>query len=813
MYIEVIIPLAIRGTLTYKVPEVWVDQIQFGIRVEIPFGKKKRYAALVIQTDVQPPTDIKIRSILQPIDRLPLISGPQLKLWRWISQYYACTMGEVMQAALPAALKLESQTKVKWVPNAQPDHVELSDDEYLLTEALQIQKELSIQDIQDILEKKTVYPVIQSLMNKGFLQLSEEVQKRYKEKKEKILRLKDPFSPNAEELREAFDLTERSEYQTNLLLLLIQESRDREWVPWPFLRKKAKVNYSVAKALKKKGIIEIDKRKKSRLPDYGETITENDSLSEEQTRVHRELMKFQENKKTSLVFGVTGSGKTQIYFEFIQKCMDQDQQVLYMVPEIGLTAQLTDRLKKICGNELVVYHSKLNNHERVEAWKAVLNGKKVVLAPRSGLLLPFQNLGLIIVDEEHDRSLKQFDPAPRYHARDTAIKYAHQEDFNVILGSATPAFESLHNAEIGNYGFTRLEERYGGVELPEIELLDMTKYRAQNKVRGSFSHAFIEAMEHCLSEGEQILLFHNRRGYVPVVHCTTCGWHAMCRHCDISLTYHKYEHKLKCHYCGYFEKVPPKCPDCSNPSLIEKGMGTQKIEEELKDLFEERRIKRLDWDTARGKYNFQKIIEQFDREEIDILVGTQMITKGLDFDNVGMVGVVDADQLLFFPGYRTNEYAFQMLIQVSGRSGRRQKRGKVFIQTSVPKHPVLQKVKSHEYWNFYKKEIAERHQFRYPPFKRLIHLEIKHKNADKALAGALALYHFYQNKLEGQLQEPAQAPIPRISNTYIYQLQCKIDNSSSQLAAAKKLIREGIDRLKKSSGYSTVRVNVDVDPM
>lgn len=813
MYVEVIIPLAVKGSLTYKIPDTWKEQVEFGIRVEVPFGKKKRYAGLVIKTDVSPPEELKIRSILQPIDQSPIITEPQLKLWKWISSYYACTLGEVMQAALPSALKLESQTKLRWAGNERLDDWTFSDDEYLIVEALKIQKEITIQDAQDILNKKTVYPVIQQLMDKGFLLLSEEVEKIYKEKKEKIIRLIPPYTPDSKKLREAFELTDRSEHQTNLLLLLIQESRKKEWVPWTFLSKKAEVSYSVAKALRKKGIIDIKKRKKSRLPEYDDSLSGDDSLSKDQELIYEEIKKQQKEKLCSLIYGVTGSGKTQVYFELIKEMIKAGKQVLYMVPEIGLTAQLTDRLEKICGNDLVVYHSKLNNNERVEAWKAILAGKKVVLAPRSGLLLPFDDLGLIVVDEEHDRSFKQYDPAPRYHARDAAIKYAYQENFHVILGSATPSFESLYNAEKGNYGLNKLEKRFGGVALPDVSLIDMTLARAQNRVKGSYSHEFIDAVQHCLDNDEQVILFHNRRGYVPIIHCTTCGWHAMCRHCDISLTYHKFEHKLKCHYCGYFQKVPAQCPDCNNPSLIEKGIGTEKIEEELEELFPENKIQRLDWDTASGKYNFKKIIDRFDRHEIDILVGTQMVSKGLDFENVGMVGVVDADQLLFFPGYRTNEYAFQMLVQVGGRSGRRQKQGRVYIQSSTPKHPVLQKVMAQDYWGFYRKELEERKEFHYPPFVRLVHLEIKHKKAEKALAGALALYNFYEDKIDGQVQEPAQGSIPRISNYFIYQIQFKLENSASKLVKAKNLIRKGIDLLHKSKGYSTVRVNVDVDPM
>jgi primosomal protein N' (replication factor Y) len=814
LHIQVLLPLAIPKVLTYRVPEEWKENVTFGIRVEVPVGSKKRYAGLVIGMNSDSPNHPTAKSILQPIDESAIITRPQLRLWRWISSYYACTLGEVMQAALPSALKMASQSRVvltKLVPN---DKTILSNDEYLIVEALEEQSELSLKEITQILGQKTVLPLLKQMMEKGYIRMKEEMEDQYKERKEKYLRFRPPYHPEAPELRKAFDACARSEHQTNLLMLLNQESRKKEEVSWSFLSHKAEVNLSVARALEKKGIVEIVERTVSRLPDYGEDISYSDTLSLEQDRVLKEIQSATaQGVSVSLIKGVTGSGKTQVYIECIREALNKDQQVLYLVPEIGLTAQLTDRLKQVFGADLAVYHSKLNAQERVEVWQSILEEKKVILAPRSGILLPFAELGLIIVDEEHDRSFKQYDPAPRYHARSAAIMVSQwTPDCQVILGSATPSFDSFYKARKGVYNYSELNERYGGVALPDIELINVSGTKQRLKMKGNFSPPFIERMEHHLGVGEQIILFHNRRGYVPVIHCTTCGYHAMCRHCDISLTLHKRERKLKCHYCGYKQDLLSRCPDCGSPSLIEKGLGTQRVEDELQDIFPSINIERLDWDTAKGKHAFGKIVRRFDRQRTQILIGTQMVSKGLDFDNVGMVGVVDADQLLFFPDFRTNEVAFQLITQVAGRAGRRNKKGYVAIQSYQPTHPVLQHVQKRDYFGLFEKEMKERKNLHYPPFVRLIHLEIKHKNPNKAHDGAQALYTYYADKLPGILHPPGQAPIPRIANFYLYHMQLKIKGNLTALAQAKDILREGVLRLHKSSGYSTVRVRIDVDP-
>jgi primosomal protein N' (replication factor Y) len=796
------------------VPDEWKDNVTFGIRVEVPVGSKKRYAGLVIGMNSDSPSHQTAKSILQPIDETPIITRPQLKLWRWISSYYACTLGEVMQAALPSALKMASQSRIVLTELVPDDKTILSNDEYLIVEALEEQSELSLKDVALILDQKTVLPLLKRMMGKGYIRMREEMEDQYKERKEKFLRFKPPYSPQAPELRDAFDACERSAHQTNLLMLLNQEARKKEEVPWSFLSHKAEVTLAVARALEKKEIVEIVERKVSRLPSYGEDLNYSDQLSPEQGRVLQDIQfQLSDKKPTFLIKGVTGSGKTQIYVECIRKALSEGQQVLYLVPEIGLTAQLTERLKQVFGSDFAVYHSKLNAQERVEIWQAILEGKKIVLAPRSGILLPFSNLGLIIVDEEHDRSFKQYDPAPRYHARSAAIMHAQwTPGCRVVLGSATPSFDSYHKAQLGTYGYSELEERYGGVALPDIELVNVSGAKQRMKMKGNFSPPFLERIRHHLEEGEQIILFHNRRGYVPVIHCTTCGYHAMCRHCDISLTLHKQERKLKCHYCGYKQDLLPRCPDCGSPSLMEKGLGTQRVEDELQDIFPNLNIERLDWDTAKGKHAFGKIVSRFDRQRTQILVGTQMVSKGLDFDNVGMVGVVDADQLLFFPDFRTNEVAFQLLTQVAGRAGRRNKKGYVAIQSYQPTHPVLQHVQRRDYKGLFQKEMKERKSLHYPPFVRLIHLEIKHKNPNKALAGAQALYQYYADKLPGTLNPPGQAPIPRIANFYLYHMQLKIKGNLAELSEAKEILKDGILRLHKSSGYSTVRVKIDVDP-
>lgn len=811
MLIHVLIPFPVRGNLTYHVPKMWEDEIALGMRVEVPFGKKKIYSGLVTAIDVEPPENVKIKEILQPLDPHPVVSSFQLKLWGWIAEYYACTLGEVMAAALPASLKLESQTMIYKNPDIDYFDLDLDADEYLVAEALEHQERLHLQDIKDILGKKNVYPVIESLMRKDILYVQEELQERFTDKTDLFLSLQEPYQSSPELLKEAFDLCQKSEHQTNALLFLIQESRNAEGVFWAKMRKQLGINLTVIHAMEKKGILQKEERKISRLPDFSHEEFTVAALSADQLEVNKQIE--QGTHQRSLLFGVTGSGKTRVYLEAIQKHLASDRQILYLVPEIGLTVQLTERLKGVCGEELVVYHSRLNHNERVEAWNAVLNGKKVVLAARSGLLLPFRDLGLIIIDEEHDRSFKQADPAPRYHARDVAIALSTRSDIQVIMGSATPSLETLYHCAKGNHQLLELPNRFGGVEMPEVKLIDTLEALKKKQMKGPFSKELIEEIQEKLERSEQIILFHNRRGFVPITRCTHCGWHAMCRHCDISLTAHRKEGKLKCHYCGYQEQTPKLCPDCGHPSLIEEGFGTEKLEHQLQEIFQDARIQRLDWDTTRGKKNYQNIIDEFDSGDIDILVGTQMITKGLDFENVGLVGVVNADQLLFFPDFRANEKAMQTLIQVSGRAGRRSKKGWVLVQTAKPDHPVLKWLIQHDYKSFYRSEIAQRKKFHYPPYARLIHLEIKHTQQSKALKAAQALQYLFREKLTVEVSDVAQSPIPRIANYYIYQIQLKVSPPFDQLPSVKHKIQSGIDALKQQTGYSTVRIKIIVDPV
>ncbi|MFM2267878.1 MAG: hypothetical protein RL757_1319, partial [Bacteroidota bacterium] len=830
LFADVILPLALPKTYTYAVPAALEAAMRFGIRVEVQLRDKRLYSGIVSKVHTQKP-DYKTKEINDIIDTTPIVSEKQIQFWQWLADYYACTIGEVMIAALPANLKLASETKITLSPNMVGNEDETQDifqdldaDEYLVAEALSIQNELMLSDIQKILNaksSKSAYAVVNRLLEKEILSLQEELKEKFKPKTalcvtwSAALRIETDGNSEiaTDALKMAFENTQKSEKQTAVLLALLELLRDgRAYTRASEVYEKTqKVSVADLRALQKKGIIELEEREVSRLTQYQKKENDNQQLTHEQKIVLADIKTQFTDKNVVLLHGITGSGKTQLYVELMKAAIARGEQVLYLLPEIALTTQIINRLKGIFGNQIAVYHSRLGGQERVELWRSAFGGKPIILGARSSLLLPFQNLGLIIVDEEHDPSFKQTDPSPRYHARDAAIYLASRVGAKVLLGTATPSVESFFHAKNGKYGLAELSTRYGGIELPEIEIVDLRNAAKNKTLTGNFSSKLVESIKTTLAEGQQIILFQNRRGFAPTLTCPTCGWNSECKNCDVTLTYHKYSHSLDCHYCGFHQHVPSACPACGSKVLNVKGFGTERIEDELMIQLPNVRIGRLDLDTARSRHAHAKIIQDFEEKRTEILVGTQMVTKGLDFENVGLVGVLSADALLHFPDFRASERALQLMMQVSGRAGRRKRRGKVLIQSYRPENFVLRDVVENTYERFFQREIEERRTLGYPPFTRLIGISLRHQKPDVLNKASIIFNDLLRKKLGSRVSGPAKPSVERVNNYYILNFLIKLENNPTFIKLAKLQILEAVDLLKKEAGYSTIRTNIDVD--
>jgi primosomal protein N' (replication factor Y) len=733
---------------------------------------------------------------------------------------------------------LTSETKLVFNPAFGDNFSELDADEYLIAEALQIQQEIIVEDARKILNKKTIFPVIQRLINKGVLFLREDLQEKFKARKLSALRLAEPYRSQPDLLRAVFAELSGKERQVEILMAYLALEKQQPFVRKQDVLTKADVSESSLNTIVKKGILEKYDREVSRLSGYEDDLVEADELSQQQVRALAELRKAFNvpaalaagisgadatpgipaakaagTFNVALLYGVTGSGKTRVYVELMREVMKRGGQVLYLLPEIALTTQIISRLQKVFGNEVAVYHSKINTQERVEVWKSAAAGKPIILAARSGLFLPFQNLQLVLVDEEHDSSFKQYDPAPRYHARDTAIFLANLYGAKTLLGTATPSLETWHNAQTGKFGLVEMPERFGGLELPSMETIDLREQMKNRQMQSIFSTPLLENLQKALDNGEQAILFQNRRGYAPMLECEVCGWNAMCRHCDVSLTYHKHTDRLRCHYCGYVQEPAKICPACGSGKITFKGFGTEKIEDELKIFLPNARIGRMDLDTAGTKSNLTALLNDFEERRLDILVGTQMVTKGLDFDNVALVGVLGADALTKFPDFRAGERAFQLLTQVAGRAGRKNKRGNVLIQAFDPRHPVVQEVLRNDFLGFVDRELKERLEFKYPPYTRLINLELRHKEP-KIVNEAAAFYaKALRAKLGDRVLGPVIPNIARIRNYFGQNIMLKLEKSGPVLTGTKALIRHTTEIMLGRPGLSQVQVAVDVDPV
>lgn len=821
-FVDVVLPLALPNLFTYRVPRGMEHELSEGVRVVVPFGKQNRkYSGIVRHIHEKPPRAYQAKYLETVLDNERLVFPEQFELWEWIREHYLCTLGEVMNAALPSSLKLASETHLALHPEADPDQEALSEDEHLTLEALEVQGKISLEELEKVLGKSGIRPVIRSLLEKRLILIDEEIRERYKPKKERMLQLAEGFEKDGAMEGVFEELEQKAPKQMQALLAYLQLARDPEGGGYRSVRKssvreKAQVSPQVIDPLVRKGILEECMELVDRLESGEGKKDEEVSLTPDQAASLERIREGLSSGKPVLLHGVTSSGKTEVYVEAIREALDRGEQVLYLVPEIALTTQLVGRIRAFFGDRVGVYHSRQNDQERAEVWmhtkKGPDEGYGLVLGARSSVFLPFRKLGLVIVDEEHESSYKQFDPAPRYNGRDAAMILARIHGAGVVLGSATPSLEVYYRARKGDIILSELKERFGGVEPPEIRSADLRKELKQRSMKGNFSSLLLERIEHSLTEGEQAILFQNRRGFAPLFICESCGWSPGCGHCDISLTYHKMRHRLSCHYCGY-ERTPPKqCEHCGSARIKMPGFGTEKIEEELEEYFPDARIARMDLDTTRSRNAYQRIIRDMSEQRIDILVGTQMVTKGLDFGNVGTVGVLNADAMLRFPDFRAHERAFQMMMQVAGRAGRRQKQGTVILQTYDPEHRVIQKVLEQDHEGLFEAEILQREEFHYPPFWRLIELTVQHKEQEKVENSADELAKRLREPFGGRVLGPEYPLVARVRNRYRKKLLLKYERDASGKKVREHL-RNVIEPLFAEKEHRAVRLSVDVDPV
>lgn len=820
-FVDVILPLALNYEFTYRVPYEMNDYVKSGIRVVVPFGKSKLQTAIITKVHEEIPKKYAAKYIEHILDDAPIITSKQYKLWNWISDYYMSPIGDVMNAALPSNFKLASETKIILHPDFVSRDADLADREQQIVDALEVQDKLDLKEISEMLGIKTVQPIIKKMIDKKIVMAAEELKHKFTPKTQLFVEFSKEFqTPSViEEYLEEISSKKSKSKQFDAIMTFLKlggfDNNTSRPIPRRDIEKEG-ISVSSINTLEKNGVFNVELMEISRLNASDDTIQERKTLSESQLVAYNQINASFEEKNVCLLHGVTGSGKTEVYVELIQDQLEQGNHVLYLLPEIALTTQLITRLKAYFGDLVGVYHSKFNANERIEIWNTLLennpNKFRIIIGARSCTFLPFQNLGLVIVDEEHESSFKQYDPSPRYNARDAAIVLAHLHGAKTLLGSATPAIETFYNASNGKYGLVTLDKRFGDVQLPEIFTADLKKERRQKTMHSHFSSFLLEHIKEALDNNEQIILFQNRRGYTPLWSCEICSWTPKCVNCDISLTYHKHSNTLKCHYCSYY--IPPvgTCKDCGSNRLKMLGFGTEKIEDELSLILPTARIQRLDLDTTRQKNAYSKILDGFENREIDILVGTQMVTKGLDFDNVSLVGVLDADMILNRPDFRAFERSYQLMSQVAGRAGRKQKRGKVIIQTGNTDHWIIQRVIEHDYLGLYTNEIVERRNYNFPPFYKLINFTIRHRKQPE-LEGISAefgnaLKAIFGNRVNG----PETPVIGRIQNYYIKTIQLKIEKEASP-KKVKLRIHEIMDKFYSSPGNKACRVSIDVDPM
>ncbi|GAB3327561.1 primosomal protein N' [Larkinella ripae] len=816
-FADLIIPVPIPKLFTYRVPRDMVERLRVGARVIVPFGKNRVYTAVVGRIHHQPPNAYQAKYILELLDEYPLITGYQLELFEWMAEYYLCNIGDVLNVALPSGLKITSQSKVQYNPDFDyPDL--LTEEEERLLDELKKHPALSYEELGRLVGETNVPTTIKSLVGKRAVIVFDEVREKYVPKMVRKVRLTGRYE-NREQVLALINGLEKSPKQQEVVMkylsyVPVQNNPilNRKGLDKTVLNQDDEVSQSALQTLIKNQIFETFE---VIVPRFGEDDKPSVEvkLTDIQQRACNQVLSHFNEKDIVLLHGITGSGKTEVYVNLIQTALESGSQVLYLLPEIALTTQIVVRLKKVFGDKMGIYHSKFSDNERVEVWKGIVDGQyQFVVGVRSAVFLPFDNLGLIIVDEEHETSYKQHDPAPRYHARDVAMMIAHWQKAKVLLGSATPSIESYYHAQQGRYGLVELLERYGDAMLPDIVLVNTRIEKQQKKMKNEFSSVLLDHLHHNLERKEQSILFQNRRGYSPYLQCEDCEWTSRCPNCDVSLTYHMRDAELRCHYCGHRDPVPKSCPACGSFKVRTIGFGTEKLEDQLQIVFPDARIQRMDLDTTRAKNAYQQIISEFEGGNVDILVGTQMISKGLDFGNVSLVGIFDADRMIHYPEFRAVERAFQMITQVSGRAGRRaDRRGKVLIQTSNPQQAVLLRVLENDYKGLFEEEIVERQNFNYPPFSRLIKLTVRHSEQSISLQAAQRLVTQLTEKLgDSRVLGPEVPLVERIRNQFLYTVLIKLERSISP-KAAKVFVLEKINELLSDKGLKAVSVVADVD--
>lgn len=815
-YVDVILPLPLPKSFTYSLPDEYAEEVKIGCRVVVPFGRKKFYTAIVRNVHYCAPTEYEVKEISTLLDASPILLPNQFKFWEWIADYYLCTQGDVYKAALPSGLKLESETIVEYNPDFEAD-APLPEREQRILDLLAIDSQQCVTKLEKESGVKNILTVIKSLLDKEAIFVKEELKRTYKPKTEARVRL--AGTADEKQLHILFDILSRAPKQLALLMKYVEcsgilgDGTPKE-ISKKELLQRANVAPAVLNGLVDKKIFEIYYHEIGRLNKQEKEVVELNALNEFQQRAHDEIVQSFREKNVCLLHGVTSSGKTEIYIHLIEEAIRQGKQVLYLLPEIALTTQITERLQRVFGSRLGIYHSKFPDAERVEIWRKQLgeNGYDIILGVRSSIFLPFQNLGLVIVDEEHENTYKQQDPAPRYHARSSAIVLAAMYGAKTLLGTATPSIETWQNAMDGKYGFVQLKERYKEIQLPEIIPVDIKELHRKKRMVGQFSPLLIQYMKEALEQNEQVILFQNRRGFAPMIECRTCGWVPKCKNCDVSLTYHKGINQLTCHYCGYTYQLPKACPACAGTELVNRGFGTEKIEDDIKVLFPEAAVARMDLDTTRTRSAYEKIIADFEQGKTDILIGTQMVSKGLDFDHVSIVGILNADTMLNYPDFRSYERAFQLMAQVSGRAGRKNKRGRVVLQTKSIDHPIIHQVIANDYEDMVGGQLAERQMFHYPPYYRLVYVYLKNHNEalldQMAAVMANKLRAVFGNRVLG----PDKPPVARIQTLFIKKIVVKIEQNAPMGRARELLLRIQREMIEDEH-YKSLIIYYDVDPM
>ena len=819
MFVDVILPLATGSTFTYSVPVHLQTVIAIGKRIVVQFGKRKVYSALVRKIHSNAPQHYQTKEILSVLDNDPIVNGIQLDFWDWISDYYMCTPGEVFKAAVPSGLKLESQSYVSVLPDFDL-HPHLSDKELQILSYVESKKRTTIDDIAMQFDIRNIYPVIQTLSAMGAIEIFEVISEKYSPKKETYIDaggdINDPVFVN-----EAYNLLSKAPKQQEAFLNFVRMSMETLSKKGEPVAKKEFIKHfptgdAVLRSLFDKGfLVEVHKRV-SRIEQGGFNISECKPLTDVQEQCKADIERQFKEKDIVLLHGVTASGKTEIYIQLIKETISRGKQVLYLLPEIALTTQIISRLGQVFGSQVGVYHSKFNEKERVEIWNTIVTPTKeqsytIILGVRSSIFLPFDNLGLVIIDEEHENTFKQYDPAPRYNGRDSAIVLAKLHNAKVLLGTATPSIETYYNTKTGKYGIAGLLQRHSNVVMPAITLVDIKDETRKKRMYSHFSKTLLEKMQSALDRREQIILFQNRRGFAPYIECTDCGTIPTCIHCDVSLTFHRFTNRLVCHYCGYSLPNSATCVACGSHRLESRGFGTEKIEEEIQQHFPQAKVSRMDLDSTRAKHAHSDIITSFQNKEVDILVGTQMVTKGLDFENVSLVGIMNADLMLNQPDFRAHERSFQLMIQVAGRAGRNKTQGEVIIQTNNPTHPILQMVQRDDYQEMLNTQLGERHQYSYPPYSRLIRISIKHRDMALTQKAAKAVADMLRERLKNAVLGPEFPPVSKIQNLYIMNILLKLDKSVN-LPSIKSYIGNSLISLNTQQEFKSVETVINVDP-